>query len=175
MYITSQFTDFAGQIHHFVVVGIIKNNVVSKCSRSIFIGVSICNPDDEFDVLKGIEIARARAEEKIEPVVTSIIPSYINATVLSFILNTTVERIKSDPGKFIKGYDEAKQKFIQKIHLINEINKFSDEEKCYLKYVINYFNAFEKCVSSAAEIKNCLNEEEIDSLFSDIDMDYFND
>ena len=106
MYIISQFTDFAGQVHHFVVVGIIKNNVVSECSRSIFTGISICNPEDKFDMYKGIKIAQTRAKEKEEPIMTSNIPSCINDTILKSVLTTLVEKVKCNPEKFIKTSEE---------------------------------------------------------------------
>lgn len=175
MYIVSQFTDFAGQVHYFVVVGIIKNNVISKCSRSIFTGISICNPEDEFDVYKGIKIAQLRAEEKEEPVMTSNIPSCINDTILKSVLNTIAEKIKSNPEKFIKGYEEAKQKFIRKKNLINEINNISGEKKYILKDFIKNKDKIKQCLDIAHLVKSYLNEEEIDFIFGNINRDYFND
>lgn len=172
MYIISQFTDFAGQVHHFVVVGIIKNNVVSECSRSIFTGISICNPEDKFDVYKGIKIAQTRAEEKEEPIMTSNIPSCINDTILKSVLTTLVEKVKCNPEKFIKGYEGAKQKFIYKMDLINEINNFSDEKKRALKSLIENLDSVIQCLDVVYQIKSYLNEEEIDFLFNDKKVKY---
>lgn len=172
MYIISQFTDFAGQVHHFVVVGIIKNNIVSECSRSIFTGISICNPEDKFDMYKGIKIAQTRAEEKEEPTMTSNIPSCINDTILKSVLTTLVEKVKCNPEKFIKGYEGAKQKFIYKMDLINEINNFSDEKKRALKSLIENLDSVIQCLDVVYQIKSYLNEEEIDFLFNDKKVKY---
>lgn len=172
MYIISQFTDFAGQVHHFVVVGIIKNNVVSECSRSIFTGISICNPEDKFDMYKGIKIAQTRAKEKEEPIMTSNIPSCINDTILKSVLTTLVEKVKCNPEKFIKGYEGAKQKFIYKMDLINEINNFSDEKKRALKSLIENLDSVIQCLDVVYQIKSYLNEEEIDFLFNDKKVKY---
>ena len=103
------FVDYAGRTHHFVVAAVtnglvnesgqlpliicpdgIEANCVGTVEKGIRIGVSICNPEDEFVEKVGVLKAVARARN-CQPVLYVTDPGYINETLVEAFLKQEAE------------------------------------------------------------------------------------
>lgn len=136
-YRKGEFVDYNGETHHFIVAAVSTTDVVmngslwltlydgntghpvdaEEMTKGLFIGVSVCNPKDEFDEEKGKMIAynkATNAKNLHHPAMFTTRPGYINTEVVEALLNNIVNYIKKDPGSVIAGYDEAKKKFLKK-------------------------------------------------------------
>ena len=136
-YRKGEFVDYNGETHHFIVAAVSTTDVVmngslwltlydgntghpvdaEEMTKGLFIGVSVCNPKDEFDEEKGKMIAynkATNAKNLHHPAMFTTRPGYINTEVVEALLNNIVNYIKKDPGSVIAGYDDAKKKFLKK-------------------------------------------------------------
>ena len=138
-YKSGEFVDYLGETHKFVVCAVSTKNLEDSegnevfnvlrmetyddyidevdFPRALFLGVSICNPKDEFDLEKGKTIAynKATTVKNINhPAIYTTRPGFINTEVVEALLNNSVEYIKRDPGSVIPGYDEARKKYLKK-------------------------------------------------------------
>lgn len=138
-YKNGEFVDYLGETHKFVVCAVSTKSLEDSegnevfnvlrmetyddyvdeidFPRALFLGVSICNPKDEFDLEKGKIIAynKATTVKNINhPAIYTTRPGFINTEVVEALLNNSVEYIKRDPGSVIPGYDEARKKYLKK-------------------------------------------------------------
>lgn len=139
-YKVGEFVDYLGETHKFVVCAVSTKNFEDRegnevfnvlrmetyddymdeldIPRALFLGVSICNPKDEFDLEKGKIIAYNKAttiKDINHPAIYTTRPGFINTEVVEALLNNSVEYIKRDPGSVIPGYDEARKKYLKKL------------------------------------------------------------
>lgn len=139
-YKVGEFVDYLGVTHKFVVCAVSTGNLKDSegnevfnvlrmetyddymdeldIPRALFLGVSICNPKDEFDLEKGKTIAYNKAttiKDINHPAIYTTRPGFINTEVVEALLNNSVEYIKRDPGSVIPGYDEARKKYLKKL------------------------------------------------------------
>ena len=113
------FIDYAGKTHHFVIAAVtnglvnedgscptvIEQNglivsVVQIVTKGIRIGVSICNPEDEFVEKVGVLKAVARARES-EVVLYSTDLGCINKPLVEAFLKQEAEYLKYNPYAYI--------------------------------------------------------------------------
>lgn len=135
-YRKGEFVDYNGETHHFIVAAVSTTDLTDgslwltlygdrsvhsvdaeEMTKGLFIGVSVCNPKDEFDEEKGKMIAYNKAtnvKSLHHPAMFTTRPGFINTEVVEALLNNIVNYIKKDPGSVIAGYDEAKKKFLKK-------------------------------------------------------------
>lgn len=138
-YKSGEFVDYLGETHKFVVCAVSTKNFKDRegnevfnvlrmetyddyvdemdFPRALFLGVSICNPKDEFDLEKGKIIAYNKAttiKDINHPAIYTTRPGFINTEVVEALLNNSVEYIKRDPGSVIPGYDKARKKYLKK-------------------------------------------------------------
>ena len=139
--VISEFTDFKGQIHKFVVaavsapveatIDIYGDSVIdyTDAQKAVKLGVAICNPVDEYDEEKGKMIAINKARNNVDYALYAILPGMINTAVVDALVKQEVEFIKANPGRVIPGYIDEKEKFEYRQELAKEIATLSDEEK----------------------------------------------
>lgn len=149
MYKNGSFVDFQGVTRQFVVCalstgqfnndsqdvyltiydgeGIIQSELA--LSRAVFIGISVCNPQDEWDEEKGRMIAlskargfKASAPEKSAAIFTAR-AGMISEPLVTALLTREVEHVKDDPGYVIKGYNQMKARWEEK----QEMQKYLEE------------------------------------------------
>lgn len=140
MYENGSFVDFQGVERKFVVCALSTSNFGADVSvelnavddyegtilggvdikRALFIGVSVCNPKDEWNEEKGkmIALAKARgfkasAPEKSAALFTTR-SGMINEALVNCVLAREIEHIKADPEYVIKGYNQMKATFEQR-------------------------------------------------------------
>ena len=145
-FINDSFVDFAGKTHYFTVVATSTNTkgtyIVNEESGYCFppveieihLGVSICNPEDPFDGYKGITKATKRADNS--PAILYITKKcYGTNGLIDALLKREAEYIKKNPGKYIKGYDEARIRYFKRKRMEDIENNLSDLEKSVIKEI----------------------------------------
>jgi len=97
--------------------------------RAVFIGISVCNPIDEWDENKGRMIAEAKARgfkydapEKSAALFATR-AGMISEILVQALLDREVEHIKEDPEYVIKGYNQMKKRWEEK----QEMEKYVKE------------------------------------------------
>ncbi len=132
----SEFTDYAGRVHKFVIVGvsvcneerITYDNYVTYIPKALKIGISICNPNDEFDFDKGYNKAYTRAK-KSEPALYASKKGYINSKMINAFLEQEAEYLINNPENYIEGYLDAKKRYLRNSEMDNLYNNMSKSEK----------------------------------------------
>lgn len=138
-----QFTDYAGQIHYFMIAGVsieyedslevtAENDLESEFSiyidKGLHIGISICNPEDEFDEKIGALKAIGRAKKSIAALYTTD-PGYINSKMVKALLEQEADYLKQNPELYIAGYDDAKKRYLKNKEMEDIKNNFTEVEK----------------------------------------------
>lgn len=149
MYKEGSFVDFQGTERKFIVCALSTSNFNNDeqeayltvynqnggvegetlLPRAVFIGISVCNPLDEWDVEKGkmIAVSKARgfkadAPEKSAALFTTR-PGMISEILVQALLNREVEHVQEDPECVIKGYNQMKAQWTKK----QELKKYIEE------------------------------------------------
>ena len=140
--VVSEFTDFKGIIHKFVVAAVSEpidaeveifddGEVINYASinKTVKLGVSICNPIDIFDEEKGKMIAINKARESYDYALYATKPGMINTAVVNSLISQEIAFIQNNPDRIIPGYLEEKVKFLEREKRQNAENALSEEEK----------------------------------------------
>lgn len=150
--IIDSFTDFEGVAHQFVMVAVKVNlkykgykeyPIVFKidndnmedwgCVRTgLCIGVSICNPLDKFDEKIGVLKATAKAKGSI-PVLYASFSGQLGEQIIQTYLKQEATYLKEHPEKYIKGYEEAKKRFLKQQEINNLKENLTNTEKVILE------------------------------------------
>lgn len=142
-YVHSEFVDYEGKIHQFVVAGVSVPEPMTKEGflisleadsdiysdgglflkeykpiKGLLIGVSVCSPKDEFNKELGEKIAYSKAvnikDVSTHTALYTPVPGLINDSVVTATLTNYAEYIKRNPGVVVKGYNEAERKYKEK-------------------------------------------------------------
>lgn len=163
--ITSEFVDYKGEKHYFIIAAISQNfpkflnidknsNNVKigndrtpvfyevneyiegygtteysiSITKSLRIGISICNPVDKFNksIGKAKAIARARMSD---PVLFVKNAGLINSKVVRALLEQESEYLKNNPELLIKGYKESKLRYERNHQMVNLEKSFTPVER----------------------------------------------
>lgn len=163
--ITSEFVDYKGEKHYFIIAAISQNfpkflnidknsNNVKigndrtpvfyevneyiegygtteysiSITKSLRIGISICNPVDKFN--KSIGKAKAIARARIsDPVLFVKNAGLINSKVVRALLEQESEYLKNNPELLIKGYKESKLRYERNHQMENLEKSFTPVER----------------------------------------------
>lgn len=141
------FVDYAGKTHHFIIAAVsemlsdeetdsllvlkptgMEASIVGFVEKGIRIGISICNPEDEFNEKAGTLRAIARAR-KSAVVLYATDRGYINTGLVRAFLQQEAEHLKNNPDMYIEGYNDSKARYL-KHKQMNELKEnFSEVEK----------------------------------------------
>lgn len=101
---------------------------IGEVTKVLRLGISICNPTDEFDEKVGAFKAVARAR-KATPTLFAKNRGVINTKVVKALLEQEAEYLKANPESFIEGYAEMKERYLtgKKMEAMKE--EFSEIEK----------------------------------------------
>lgn len=105
--------------------------------KSLRLGVAICNPIDKFNERAGKEKAVHRAKNCKHNALYSTEKGYINTRVVKAMLEQEAHYIKTNPGKYIKGYDEAKAKYEFELASKIKYDNLSETEKSLVLAIKN--------------------------------------
>ena len=98
------------------------------------IGVSICNPVDKFSEKVGVLKAVARAKNS-EIALYAAHPGQMSDNLVRTYLAQEAEYIKENPEKYIKGYNDAKARFLKHQEMEQVKENFTDIEKVIVEGV----------------------------------------
>lgn len=147
------FVDYAGRTHHFVIAAVtnclvdeyehcplivfqdgIEASCVGTVEKGIRIGISICNPEDQFSEKVGVLKAVARARNST-PVLYVVEAGYINKTLVEAFLKQEAEYLKSNPDVYIQGYNDSKERYLKRKKMESLKENFSEVEKIVVEGV----------------------------------------
>lgn len=147
-----QFTDFEGKERKFIVCALSYSpingddykmrigwddwgsdefNPVADVNRVVSIGVSICNPVDEFDVEIGKRIAQNKAEKDECAIAQIYTPTngIINLNLVDALLADQVNYVSKYPEKIFKGYASAKKRYEKEKEYQELLNSVDDNHR----------------------------------------------
>lgn len=160
--IKDKFVDYAGQEHVFILAAIkepirdsyktpqvirftvpddIYQTIIGPCNNScsignvragLKIGISICNPVDEFDENLGITKAVGRAR-KAKASIFAEFSGQLGENLIRCYLAQEAKYIKDHPEKVIKGYKEAEKKYLLNKEMTKVADNFTEIEKCIVE------------------------------------------
>lgn len=104
------------------------DDYLCNVTKALRLGISMCNPTDEFDEKVGALKAIARAREN-EPSLLSVDPGTINTRVVRALLEQESEYLKHDPENFIEGYADMKARYEKRKEMEAMAENFSETEK----------------------------------------------
>lgn len=104
------------------------DDYLCNVTKALRLGISMCNPTDEFDEKVGALKAIARAREN-KPSLLSVDPGTINTRVVRALLEQEAEYLKHNPENFIEGYADMKARYEKRKEMEAMAEKFSETEK----------------------------------------------
>ena len=140
--VVSEFADFKGIIHKFVVAAVSVSTDADVLIRvnedeergadilkAVKLGVAICNPVDTFDEEKGKMIAINKARESYDYALYATKSGMINTAVVNALISQEIAFIQNNPDRVIPGYLKEKVKFLERKKRQNAENALTEEEK----------------------------------------------
>lgn len=155
-YLHDSFVDFKGQTHDVVICALsttpesdldheYKTCWVNKCElledslivRMVTLGISVCNPEDKFDLERGKRNAYNRAlNDSNCPTIFANLNGIINDSLVDAFMKQEMGYILDNPERVIKGYNDAKKRWEansqkrlnDKIKALEEIKHLTSEE-----------------------------------------------
>ena len=112
-------------------------------SKALYLGIAICNPEDEFSYKVGEMKAIARAKNST-PVLFARDRGIINSKMVKALLEQEADYIKDNPSKVIKGYNEMRDAYIKEQEMKQLPNTFSDFEKTAFEEIKKNPNVLER-------------------------------
>ena len=144
--VISEFTDFRGKVHKFVVAAVSmpvdaeieiygESEVVdwTSAEKAVKLGVAVCNPVDEYSEEKGKMIAINKARNTSDYALYATLPGMINTAVVNALVAQEVEFIKNNPARVIPGYLDEKEKFEKRQEFAKKLAELTEEEKAIYK------------------------------------------
>ena len=140
--VISEFTDFRGKVHKFVVAAVSmpvdaeieiygESEVIdwTSAEKAVKLGVAVCNPVDEYSEDKGKMIAINKARSTSDYALYATLPGMINTAVVNALVAQEVEFIKNNPARVIPGYLDEKEKFEKRQEFAKKLAELTEEEK----------------------------------------------
>lgn len=148
-YLKDSFVDFNGKVHNFILCAVsrvadddcelVSNEGIMPIERTLSIGCSICNLNDEYNEELGKKIAYNRAvSEKFAPTIVSTVKGVINSAVVNALLTQEANYIKRDPNCVIRGYNEQAAKVLAKKKAQEIFDALTSEEQTIVKLANKY-------------------------------------
>lgn len=174
-YLVDSFIDYKGDVHQIVLCALSQSpestdgdnlmvvwsdgetidesaDICHDVFRIVSLGMAICCPADEkaFSEEIGKKIALNRAEKEI-PKFVSLFPGVVNTTLVRALLKQEMEYIKKNPEKFIKGYEEAKNRYEKSLNLKKTVSNLTEEEASVVQAAMEGVDII-KCAKLARQL-----------------------
>lgn len=107
------------------------DDYLCNVTKAVRLGISMCNPTDEFNEKVGALKAIARAREN-SPALLSVDPGTINTKVVRALLEQEAEYLKHNSENFIEGYADMKARYVKRKEMEAMAGNFSDTEKAVI-------------------------------------------
>lgn len=146
-YIVDSFKDFTGKERQFVMAAVSiynetdvfveENDVpVDNDAKVLSIGVSVCRPNDEFNETIGKVIAKGKATKHRDHALYATDAGLINETMVKALLQQEVRYFKTNPGRYLAGYDSDAEKFRRRAEIKEHIDSLDDEAKTAFNWLV---------------------------------------
>lgn len=129
------------------------SDFVDNVVKSLSIGVAICNPEDEFNEAIGLKKAIAKSR----PAMYATHSGYVSARLVKALLEQEAYYVKTNPGKYIKGYNEAEKKYLVEKKLKDAYDILSFDQKLNIK--------------TMKHLEETMNMEEVRKMYKYVDCD----
>lgn len=147
--LVDSFTDYAGTSHKFMIaaVSIQDENWFAEYAespyrdvntpKSVRIGVSVCNPTDEWNEDMAREIAVGRARKNTQYALFATRPGMINTALVDALLQQEAKFIRENPSQVIPGYNDSKLKYLRSQELKKMYDALTEDEKKAIAVIDN--------------------------------------
>lgn len=125
--------------------------------KQLSLGVSICSPEDKFDIEIGKKIALERARNS-DPCMFVSNKGLINNDTVEAILKREALYLKNNPGNYITGYDKAKAQYNETKEMNELKESFDNSEQMVFKELKKNPHKFEKVFKFFNWWKKFINE-----------------
>lgn len=144
-YIMGTFTDYTGRQRNYVMAAVsiqgeaaitIYENYcgVDTDEKVLSIGISVCRPNDEFNVELGKRIAEGKAIKYRNHALYVTDAGLINLTMVRALLEQESEYFETNPGRYLAGYDKDAAKYRESERIESYIDSLDDAGKAALTY-----------------------------------------
>lgn len=145
-YIMGSFKDFTGMERKFVMAAVSlygkpevyieeDNEPIFNDMKVLSIGVSVCRPNDKFNENLGRIIAEGKAIKYRNHALYTTDAGLINETMITALLQQEAEYFKTNPGRYLAGYDKDAEKYHRSERIEGYIDTLSEEAKTTFKYL----------------------------------------
>lgn len=97
--------------------------------KILSLGLSVQRPGDTWDEEMGKQIAYGKALKRRDHVLATTDPGMINTKMVEAILEQEASYMQVNPGRYIAGYDEARDKYNEAKARVEYLNSLTAEEK----------------------------------------------
>lgn len=106
------FVDFENKTRQFVMAAVSLESKETN-EKVVSIGISVCNAEDTFNEELGKTIASGKAVKKWEHAIIANDRGMLSASIINALLDQEVKYFKSNPGRYLAGYDRQKEKYLE--------------------------------------------------------------
>lgn len=121
-YVVDEFVDYAGKSHMITVAAVDARAVDPDFENYGFvIGVSICNPVDEYVEIIGANRAAKNAYRESKTFITGSFKGVLSENLVNTALWNEIDFIKNNINLYIRGYNESEKKYNARIKRDKEL------------------------------------------------------
>lgn len=167
--LTDSFVDFEGKTHKYTIVAIsvledpccnvlvFENKEDTSGTevgivKSVRLGISICNPDDEWDEKIGYSIALQRARNNMEYALYATKRGMINTQLVTALLSQESNYIKNNPSSVISSYKELEKAYREKKQKTELYSKLPDSDKSVIDTLKHYTKEYFDMIMSLINV-----------------------
>lgn len=145
-YIVDSFKDYTGAERKFVMAAVSLHNEYSvditedlepidSDHKILSIGVSVCRPTDTFNEELGKKIAEGKAIKYRDHAIYAVDAGLINDKVVRALLSQESEYFKSNPGRYLAGYNKDAEKYQKSQEMHEYIKSLDGDAKVAFKFL----------------------------------------
>ena len=145
-FIVDSFVDYTGIERKFIMAAVsisygpdvyIEENgkPIGNDQKVLSIGVSVCRPTDEFDEALGKRIAEGKATKYRDHALYAVDAGLINDKMVKALLEQEAEYFKSNPGRYLAGYDKDAQKYKKGLEIAKYVDGLKGDAEVTFKFL----------------------------------------
>lgn len=103
--------------------------------KTLSIGIAVQRPEDHWNEELGKKIAYGKALKRREHCLVTTDPGLVNTKMVEAVLEQEASYLQVNPGRYIAGYDDARDSYLEAKSKEEYLNGLTDEEKAALNIV----------------------------------------
>lgn len=143
-YIVDTFVDYAGLERKFVLAAVSMTSedavedfdYIEDEHKILSLGISVCRPNDDFNEELGKRIAQGKAVKYRDHAIFASDAGLINKTMVGALLKQEAEYFKTNPGRYLAGYNKDAAKYLKDQKTTEFIENLDAEAKTAFDYVV---------------------------------------